>query len=488
MLSDITNSVHPGHGHHLQGEGQSQSQSQSRNQSQTQSQPSVLKPLRIVKRTQNTRTNGHRNKHMTISTENIHASHSETQKNQSLSGKRRFSPVISSSTNIPCSSSVPKMSEYPSYRFNKIIQEESDMLFPFYRSGLKTENVRLRNNEPKLDFSNDITFFKNVTKKYKRPMVFKYINITDVTGTKRSCKNVFNDACGAPDPILACFTHMKHENNLRFGDNLITVNFNGSYDMKHNPVQPVTLSNDDEDDEVLYHSDEGECSRLENSDLDDSTEKGSDLDLDLGSDIDIDIDVDASIEDDDNDDSHFDIAEDSILNSSMISQGMPTFPDALHGKGIRTPNGSPSKRVHTSTEPSRSPVKQETLLRTLKGKISPIKTLQNRRAGHINKSNGNESSKPVKFNYAKWDNSMTISAKAIMKMVDDSLVSSDTEMYNQTCSFLAMKAGKSGAVSGLGKEVQIDAADLMDALNGEETDGTESADLAHYMQSMKIKE
>jgi hypothetical protein len=480
MLSDTTTSVQ-GHGN-IQGEGQNQSQCQI----QTQNQPSVLKPLRIVKRTQNTRTNGQRTKHMTISTGNTHASHSETQKNQSLSGKRRFSPVISSSTDIPCSSSVPKMSEYPNYRFNKIIQEESDMLFPFYRSGLKTENVHLRNNEPKLDFSNDITFFKNVTKKYKRPMVFKYIKIADVTGTKRSCKNVFNDACGAPDPILACFTHMKHENNLRFGDNLITVNLNGSYEMKHSPVQPVTLSNDDEDDEVLYHSDEGECSRLENSDLDDSTEKDSDLDLDLGSDIDID--VDASVEGDDNDDSHFDIAEDSILNSSMISQGMPTFLDALHGKGIRTPNGSPSKRVHTSTEPSRSPVKQETLLRTLKGKISPIKTLQNHRAGHINKSNGNESSKPIKFNYAKWDNSMTISAKAIMKMVDDSLVSSDTEMYNQTCSFLAMKAGKSGAVSGLGKEVQIDAADLMDALNDEETEGPESADLAHYMQSMKINE
>lgn len=58
--------------------------------------------------------------------------------------------------------------------------------------------------------------------------------------------------------------------------------------------------------------------------------------------------------------------------------------------------------------------------------------------------------------YSKWDKSMTISAKAIMKMVDDSLVSSDTEMYNLSQSFIARQD--------LDCNVSINANDLNDAL------------------------
>lgn len=63
-----------------------------------------------------------------------------------------------------------------------------------------------------------------------------------------------------------------------------------------------------------------------------------------------------------------------------------------------------------------------------------------------------------KTNYSKWDKSMTISAKAIMKMVDDSLVSSDTEMYNLSQSFMARMDQESSA------GISINADDLHDAL------------------------
>lgn len=100
---------------------------------------------------------------------------------------------------------------------------------------------------------------------------------------------------------------------------------------------------------------------------------------------------------------------------------------------------TPKKRRHPFTLFSGSPLKDTTFKpKKLRAKHSPHKP---------------------KTNYAKWDKSMTISAKAIMKMVDDSLVSSDTEMYNLSQSFLARThaAPASGTVS-------INADDLNDAL------------------------
>lgn len=62
---------------------------------------------------------------------------------------------------------------------------------------------------------------------------------------------------------------------------------------------------------------------------------------------------------------------------------------------------------------------------------------------------------------------MTISAKAIMKMVDDSLVSSDTELYNHSCSFMTVKSFGKCNQTGAKGDININAADLMGALSGE---------------------
>ncbi|GME70437.1 unnamed protein product [Ambrosiozyma monospora] len=78
----------------------------------------------------------------------------------------------------------------------------------------------------------------------------------------------------------------------------------------------------------------------------------------------------------------------------------------------------------------------------------------------------------VKHRNEKLDNSMTISAKAIMKMVDDSLVSSDTEFYTQTMTQIHAKA----SISNLNEKVSINASDLESALKGtfEEEEETEN--------------
>ncbi|GMG39759.1 unnamed protein product [Ambrosiozyma monospora] len=79
----------------------------------------------------------------------------------------------------------------------------------------------------------------------------------------------------------------------------------------------------------------------------------------------------------------------------------------------------------------------------------------------------------VKHKNEKLDNSMTISAKAIMKMVDDSLVSSDTEFYTQTMTQIHAKA----SISNLNERVSINASDLESALKGtfeEEEETTEN--------------
>lgn len=296
-------------------------------------------------------------------------------------------------------SSCARMTAEPDYKFNNILQNEQDAVYPFFYSDIQTNEVYLKNKQPKLDFTTDVTFYRNVVKKYTKPVNYKYI---PVVGGKRQPLD---------DPVLQCFTKTKQDSQLQFGDYLLNVSQSGAANLKYEPLENVQYS----DDEVLYRSDEGEVSRLENSDLDN--------------------------------DSEADMTETDGEDEMEISLGPSNLMDA----DVLTPS-TPRRSVnnHLKTSPKR----QETLLRTLANK-SPIKRLTNER---LNKSKH--------MNYSKFDSSMCISAKAIMKMVDDSLVSSDTEIYNQ--SYTSAHAHGNPFNSLKNVDFSINASDLISALNDNE--------------------
>lgn len=347
-----------------------------------------------------------------------------------------------------------KMLEKPNYRFPIIYQEATDILFPYFNYVYKNDlKKKLKNNEIKIDYTPDENFFKNPIKKYSKPIDVNFktqSNKIENNNLAIKKSNLFYGFNSNQDPIMDVFLHMKNENKLRFGDFMVTVNKDGTVQNEFSPESEEEEEEeqknmlmmkrlsiiDNEEDEVLYQSDENEISRLENSDLDLTESEESDVDLDL----------ELEIDDDDG------FENNSIINSSLLSQGISNF--NFENKLLTTVNNtntnnnnislSPLKRaiinsnINKISSSSPSPKKQEQLLfRTIKNKTSPIKTLKTQRSG-INLSQIN---KPIKknikhTNYSKWDNSMTISAKAIMKMVDDSLVSSDTEIYNHSFSFM----------------------------------------------------
>jgi hypothetical protein len=395
-----------------------------------------LRPLKIVKRTQNNNFNIRSNN------ENINP--------HILHQKITQTKMETTDTN------PMKMADEPSYRFNRIFQSTADMVDPFYQypfinnSNNNYYSKKNNNNELKLDFTNDITFFKNVVKKYSKPINIKYIEQIPYQVKSSSAKKTIFNSNLPVDPLMGCFIHSKNENTLRFSDFLMTVAQDGTSTMEYSPNPILKYDkqfnnnnyNNNIADEILYQSDEGENSRLENSDLD-ATDDDDDDDND--SDMDLDLDL--------NDQNC------SIINSSMINDLPPT--------SISNPTlSSPKKKNNPS-----SPLKQELLFRTLKNKTSPMKDLTSQRFGHnlsqIKKPKV-KSTKNSHTNYAKFDNSMTISAKAIMRMVDDSLVSSDTELYNNSLSFLKT-SGKvnSNNYKNTFSNFNINATDLISALNDE---------------------
>lgn len=85
-------------------------------------------------------------------------------------------------------------------------------------------------------------------------------------------------------------------------------------------------------------------------------------------------------------------------------------------------------------------------------------------------------------NHERLDNSRTISAKAILKMVDDTLVSSDTSLYSQ--SFTNTSLGLTGKDVKYSKEcVSINADDLKRVLVDEETQATNNKNPNGYINS-----
>lgn len=356
-----------------------------------------------------------------------------------------------------------KMLDEPHYRFNKICQSGVDPIFPFYHINMNTDSIMFKDDEPKLDFTNDVKIQRNNVKKYSKPINIKYLDGNEIDNSssylKRAKSNIFYnvDSNENEDPITGCFIHMKEENKLRFGDFMLTVSENGCVESVFSPViatiqnnftkrlQEVDNDADDniteDDEELLYLSEENEISRLENSDLDMSDdEEENELDIQSYDDHNV------SIE---------------LMNSSFIGEKIP--PSSVFNLKSETESNinknytlSPSKKdslINTS------PQRQELLFRTLKNKSSPIKALSSQRSG----INLPQISKPRHTNYSKLDNSMTISAKAIMKMVDDSLVSSDTEIYNHSHSLLTMKNKLNCSIKD-DVNISVNAADLMDAL------------------------
>ena len=398
---------------------------------------------------------------------------------------------ISSVRNIGLSSytSGNKMLDAPNYKFPRIYEHETDILFPFYTCRIDTDQKSLRINEMKVDFTADVNIHKNITKKYSKPIevgAFEPKRLFKKNETQQAApsSNIFfrcNTTTNNDDPIMDCFVHIKSENQLRFGDLVLTIGKDGSVSSMHTPEEEEgdtfllgrgSANEQDFKDEVLYASDEGEKSRLENSDLDLTESEESDVELDL------DLELREGAEDEDEELMEGDF---SIINSSLISQGIPPCSVNNLQNGFLTNDRkqkpvtshmtlSPVKRAmnHTDNIPSpSSPQKQDLLFRTLKNKSSPVKALRSQRSG-VNLTQVSKPKKNKHTNYAKWDNSMTISAKAIMKMVDDSLVSSDTELYNHSHSFLAMKSlGKGNQTHAKDDGLNINAADLIGALSGE---------------------
>lgn len=265
-----------------------------------------------------------------------------------------------------------KMIDEPNYRFNKIFSNPKNIINPFYEYthfGAITDDI---------DLTGNISFFKNIVKKYNKPLNISYVEPITYTISR---KGKIIKPQSQLDPISQCFKHSSGDNQLRFGDYLFIVEQDGIAEMKLDPIPKMTskyvdYNYDTEEEERLYKSDEGETSRLENSDID-LSEDESDVDIEL------------------------DISVDTPIVSSPIKN-----------------QNSLKKQFQDNN-----------VFKTIKNKASPIKSLKEKRFGMANKPAG-------KFNYSKFDNSMTISAKAIMKMVDDSLVSSDTEVYNNSLSFM----------------------------------------------------
>lgn len=453
MLPDISNNLNIPTGAHSQGKKQKHVKPEN-----------ALRSLKIVARTQ--------------------ADKIGNEKPTSMSTKQypKKQAKLNSAGNLNKSNPASKMQEYPNYKFGKMFENADDIIFPYYHTALATENIYTKNNELKLDFTNDITYFRNTIRKYSKPIDYKYISKHEF--------NIFNNFKNQTDPIEKCFRHMPGENKLRFGDFSITVETDGVYTKAFEPVNEKRDSSDDID-EVLYRSDEGETSRLENSDLDITDDEISDGEVSRKFDGFEEV-GDDEREDDDNNDSDYEGNNSSILNSSLISQnvqGNPPigFPSALLTNKPDAMISSPIRNAPVS------PQKQELLFRTLKNKSSPIKALKTQRSGlnlnQVTKAK-TKSLSQKNTNYSKWDNSMTISAKAIMKMVDESLVSSDTELYNHSFSFLGAKANRNlnsastnpatDGVFNIGdRDISINAADLLFALNDPED--TNTAVLAQMM-------
>ena len=440
-----------------------------------------LKPLKIVSRTNHQLYNDENRNPILVKLNNV-------RKQSKFNNKSNISK-INTDNNL-------KMLEIPNYRFNKIINNENDVIFPFYECPLKTDNI-YKNNELKLDFTGDITFFKNVTKKYCNPIKFKYIKQENVTN--------MND-----DPMKDFFMHGKDDNKIKFGDNVVLINGNGTHSM----IRDVEFQSEfgfrecdeieyNENDEILYASDEDEVSRLENSDLDGSIDKDEsesdedissnnsnltfDLDLVMDMDMDMDMDNNSYKEEEEDDDDNELISQN--ISSSFVLDNLNEFKKATMISPTKRTVILSSNKNHgksnniMSRVNDDSPKKQETILRKLKNNSSPIKNLKTHRSGNII----NSIKKPNRTNYSKWDSSMTISAKAIMKMVDDSLVSSDTEVYNHSYSYLAIKNSNNKGKSLL-DNISINAADLMCALNDEEGDvDLDNHELVNQIQGLEIK-
>lgn len=442
--------------------------------------PAALRPLRIVNR---------------------RASGNSTNENMMSMG-RGYPKAVGSygsgsgsnncARNTGCSSytSSNKMLETPNYKFPRIYEHETDILFPFYTCRFDTDQRTMKMNEMKVDFTADVSIHKNITKKYSKPIEVntlepKKLFMKNATQQTAASSNIFfrcNTTTSNDDPIMNCFVHMKRENQLRFGDFVLTIGKDGSVSSIQTPEEKEgdafllgrgSAKEQDFNDEVLYASDEGEGSRLENSDLDLTESEESDVELDLELEL---------REGADDGDEELMEGNSSIINSSLISQGVPPCSMNNLPNGLLTNNKkhmpatahitlSPVKRVmanhpHNVVSPS-SPQKQDLLFRTLKNKNSPVKALKSQRSG-VNLTQVSKPKKNKHTNYAKWDNSMTISAKAIMKMVDDSLVSSDTELYNHSHSFVAMRSFSKGNQAHAKEDgLNINAADLIGALSGE---------------------
>lgn len=456
MLTDISNDLKV-HG-----------TSAARNQRDLQQRNSALRPLRIVNRRFLRKATGENS----VPTDRNNA---KTINNSNSKVRTLFNPYSNNSSN--------KMLDSPSYKFPRIFEEETDILFPFYNCRIEREQKNLKANEVKLDFTNDLTFHKNITKKYSKPvevekLVPRRLFKDDSTQQPTLAFNIFfrGDNDTSADPVMDTFMHMKSENQLRFGEYLLTIGKDGSVSSKYTPIDEtedaflVSGRPDEQDfnDEVLYRSDEGEVSRLENSDLDITESEESEVELDL--------ELELKDEEDEALDGNF-----SISNSSLISQSVPSYAiDNLQNGFLTNDKKSKSSATHMPPSPLKravanhshnsssasSPQKQELLFRTLKNKSSPIKALKSQRSG-VNLTQVCKPKKHKHTNYAKWDNSMTISAKAIMKMVDDSLVSSDTELYNHSCSFMTVKSFSKCNQTGAKGDININAADLMGALSGE---------------------
>lgn len=293
-----------------------------------------------------------------------------------------------------------KMLSEPCYRFDKIYDRQEDAIFPFYQSKIVTESTGDRQKD-KIDYTEDITFFKNVTKKYSKPFSKTYI--TQVPYQLSYKGNIFNPT--KIDPIMKCFTHGKNDYRLRFGDYVIASEESGSISTIYEPIVSSVL--DEDVDESLYFSDEAEMSRLDKSDSENEIDNDSEKE----------------------EDTNFEIDE---MSSFLVS--------------------SPAKK---------SPMKQDMLFRSLQRNSSPIKKLHNERTGIPNNGSGGTKPKHLGSVYATYDNSMTISAKGIMKMVDESLVSSDTEIYNQSMSFMKKER------TTFSSKLVINADDLISALDDE---------------------
>lgn len=298
-----------------------------------------------------------------------------------------------------------KMVEEPNYKFDKLFANHGDSIFPYFHYQIESIDIHNRNAD-QIDYTKDNAHFKNVTKKYLMPFNKRYVD--PIPYRVKGKDNIFNPK--KVDPVMSCFHHSKAESTLRFGDFVIITEQAGSYSTFFEPVAHTILEQDIE--ESLYYSDEAEISRLDNSD--------SEEDEDIESDREI--------------DTNFDV-EDEAFSSFILS--------------------SPIK---TTTA---SPLKHDLLFRKLLKNNSPTKNLNNERSGLLSSLQNNFKTNTLGSIYARYDNSMTISAKGIMKMVDESLVSSDTELYNQSFSFLKKERSCFNTIP------VINADDLINALDGE---------------------